>query len=46
MSEEQNKKRSPFSIYWIYAAIGLAIMILFFKIYGNISIYRINLLSL
>ncbi len=28
------------------SAIGLAIMILFFKIYGNISIYRVNLLSL
>jgi NADH-quinone oxidoreductase subunit K len=28
------------------SAIGLAIMILFFKIYGDISIYKINLLSL
>lgn len=28
------------------SAIGLAIMIIFFKIYGNISIYKINLLSL
>lgn len=28
------------------SAIGLAIMIVFFKIYGNISIYKINLLSL
>lgn len=28
------------------SAIGLAIMIAFFKIYGNISIYKINLLSL
>ena len=28
------------------SAIGLAILILFFKIYGNISIYKINLLSL
>ncbi len=28
------------------SAIGLAIMILFFKIYGTISIYKINLLSL
>ena len=28
------------------SAIGLAIIILFFKIYGDISIYRINLLSL
>ncbi len=28
------------------SAIGLAIMIIFFKIYGNISIYKTNLLSL
>ena len=28
------------------AAIGLALMILFFKLYRNISIYKINLLSL
>ena len=28
------------------SAIGLAIMIVFFKIYGDISIYKINLLSL
>lgn len=28
------------------SAIGLAIMIVFFKLYGNISIYKINLLSL
>jgi NADH-quinone oxidoreductase subunit K len=28
------------------SAIGLAIMIVFFKLYGDISIYRINLLSL
>ena len=28
------------------SAIGLAILILFFKISGNISIYKINLLSL
>lgn len=28
------------------SAIGLAIIILFFKIHGNISIYKINLLSL
>jgi NADH-quinone oxidoreductase subunit K len=28
------------------SAIGLAILILFFKIYGDISIYKINLLSL
>lgn len=28
------------------SAIGLAIIILFFKLYGNISIYKINLLSL
>jgi NADH-quinone oxidoreductase subunit K len=28
------------------SAIGLAIIILFFKISGNISIYKINLLSL
>ena len=28
------------------SAIGLAIMIIFFKLYGNISIYKINLLSL
>lgn len=28
------------------SAIGLAIMVLFFKIYGNISIYQINRLSL
>ncbi len=26
MSEENNKKKNPFSIYWIYAAIGLAII--------------------
>jgi ATP-dependent metalloprotease FtsH len=26
MSEEQNKKKSPFSIYWIYAAIAIAII--------------------
>lgn len=28
------------------SAIGLAIMIIFFKIHGDISIYKINLLSL
>lgn len=28
------------------SAIGLAIMIVFFKLSGNISIYKINLLSL
>ena len=28
------------------SAIGLAILIVFFKIYGDISIYKINLLSL
>lgn len=28
------------------SAIGLAIMIVFFKLYGDISIYKINLLSL
>ncbi len=28
------------------SAIGLAIMILFFKIHGNISIYKINILCL
>jgi NADH-quinone oxidoreductase subunit K len=28
------------------SAIGLAIMIIFFKLYGDISIYKINLLSL
>nr|YP_009729762.1 NADH dehydrogenase subunit 4L [Plasmopara viticola]QHW07501.1 NADH dehydrogenase subunit 4L [Plasmopara viticola] len=28
------------------SAIGLAILIVFFKLYGDISIYRINLLSL
>jgi len=28
------------------SAIGLAIIIVFFKIYGDISIYKINLLSL
>ncbi len=28
------------------SAIGLAIMIIFFKVYGSISIYKINLLSL
>ena len=28
------------------SAIGLAIMIVFFKIYSTISIYKINLLSL
>lgn len=28
------------------SAIGLAIMIVFFKIYGDISIYKINILSL
>jgi NADH-quinone oxidoreductase subunit K len=28
------------------SAIGLAILILFFKIYGDIPIYKINLLSL
>jgi ATP-dependent metalloprotease FtsH len=26
MSKENNKKKNPFSIYWIYAAIGLAII--------------------
>ncbi len=26
MSEEQNKKKNPFSIYWIYAAIAIAII--------------------
>ncbi len=26
MSEEKNKKKNPFSIYWIYAAIGIAII--------------------
>jgi cell division protease FtsH len=26
MSEENNKKKNPFSIYWIYAAIGVAII--------------------
>ena len=26
MSEGENKKRSPFSIYWIYAIIGIAII--------------------
>ena len=26
MSEENNKKKNPFSIYWIYAAVGLAII--------------------
>nr|YP_010394003.1 NADH dehydrogenase subunit 4L [Hyaloperonospora arabidopsidis]DAZ88011.1 TPA_asm: NADH dehydrogenase subunit 4L [Hyaloperonospora arabidopsidis] len=28
------------------SAIGLAIMIVFFKLYGDISIYKINLLAL
>lgn len=28
------------------SAIGLALMVLFFNIHGNISIYKINLLSL
>jgi NADH-quinone oxidoreductase subunit K len=28
------------------SAIGLAIMIIFFKLYGDISIYKINLVSL
>jgi NADH-quinone oxidoreductase subunit K len=28
------------------SAIGLALMIIFFKIYGDISIYKINILSL
>ena len=28
------------------SAIGLAIIIVFFKLYGDISIYKINLLSL
>ena len=28
------------------SAIGLAIMIVFFKIHGDISIYKVNLLSL
>lgn len=28
------------------SAIGLAIMIIFFKLYGDISIYKINLLAL
>lgn len=28
------------------SAIGLAILIVFFKLYGDISIYKINLLSL
>lgn len=28
------------------SAIGLAIMIVFFKLYGDISIYKVNLLSL
>ena len=26
MSDNKNKKKSPFSIYWIYAAIGVAII--------------------
>ncbi len=26
MSDKKNKKKSPFSIYWIYAAIGVAII--------------------
>ena len=26
MTDNQNKKKSPFSIYWIYAAIGIAII--------------------
>ena len=26
MSEGENKKKSPFSIYWIYAVIGVAII--------------------
>jgi NADH-quinone oxidoreductase subunit K len=28
------------------SAIGLALMVLFFKIHGNVSIYKIHLLSL
>jgi hypothetical protein len=40
MSEEQNKKRSPFSIYWIYAIIGVAIIAfqLFMSTSGKINI--------
>ena len=26
MADNKNKKKSPFSIYWIYAAIGIAII--------------------
>ena len=26
MSEKKNKKKNPFSIYWIYAVIGVAII--------------------
>ena len=40
MSEEPNKKRSPFSIYWIYAIIGVAIIAfqLFMSTSGKITI--------
>lgn len=40
MSDNNQKKKSPFSIYWIYAAIGLAIIgfNLFISSSGNVAI--------